>query len=149
MFTVYLAGPIPAGDEWRYDLIKMVRTRLSDRDDLVRFLIPHGGEHSKMLGEMTQAEGRPDVWSTADLISIRKSDLVVAFCTDTYKARGTGVECGYTLALNIPLAIWAPSEADQQAWSFLLTHTGAYEKLEEIADLIAYSADQLRGFHEP
>lgn len=109
MLRVYLAGPVRDRGRraWRDDFVAALDHALGGPQGAsgfaVRCIHPGGNLPPDMIPEGEdgpEPEGATPVYVPADLLSIRRCDVLVAFLTDDGAQSGTMVELGYALGLG-------------------------------------------------
>ena len=144
---VYLAGPVRGPNaSWRLDLSGLVAdayARLAPDHAWPAFLHPGGN-----LPEPYQdnPEEHVGLYVPADLLSVRRADLLVALLLAEESGRGTGIEVGMALGMGKPVLALAPTQADADSWRFAIA-AGAlwYRSAEKLAVALVMAAAQLSG----
>ena len=143
MFTVYVAGPIagPNADfRYRFD-VALDRQLALHGLPLTAVHVIHPGAVDTLGAD---PESRTEVYVAADLDSIRKADLVVAYLCADEAGRGTSFEVGYAVASGRAVLPVVVGVAAMYSWRFALAAIPChYASLDEAAHVVAYWARQL------
>lgn len=143
--VVYLAGPVRGPNAlWRAEFEAALRAGWER--DAGRWPYPiliHPGANIPGTGA---ADARTDLYVSADLLSLARADLVVAYLRADETGRGTGFELGYATARGSRVLPVATFDVDRESWRFALANAPlVYETLDVAAAAVAYAAAQLSG----
>lgn len=145
--TVYLAGPVRGPRaSWRDAFVAGYAqwARAHGMDSAWPLFVCPGG--SMPLGWSDAPEAAPRVYMAADLVSVRRADVVVALLDAGETGRGTATELGIALERGIPVLALVRSDADSASWVFALAAgVSAYRSEEELYAALAYAAMQVSG----
>ena len=141
--TVYLAGPVRGPNAlWRRDFEEALGHLRPSRWPL----LIHPGANIPGAADAREANGRTDLFVAADILSIERADLLVAFLRAEESGRGTGFELGYASSCGTRILPVATSDEDRSSWAFALGNVPfVYRSLGDAAAVVAYAAAQLAG----
>ncbi|MBA3875615.1 MAG: hypothetical protein C0498_01540 [Anaerolinea sp.] len=144
--AVYLAGPVRGPNAlWRDEFELALSTAWRQHGGL-NWPYPLTIRPGANIPGAPAADDRPDFYVPADLVSIGRADLVVAYLLADESGRGTGFEIGYATARGIRVLPVAGTPADRESWRFALANVAfVYPDLATAAAAVAYAAAQLAG----